>query len=106
MFRNQSTGSNLPKLNSGSISQQQFKERKIGWGTSNKHLIDRTERRLVTRDRCTIKEWDRFPSQIFVYELGRSPLDLSVKYRVDMSIYSLATPRRIGRKKIEETIQT
>lgn len=66
----------------------------IGWGVERERMIDLSGVKIKSCAKNTLREWDRFGSEVYTYGLGKQPQELNKKYKVDMHIYHLGRPKK------------
>ncbi len=50
-------------------------------------MVNPTKQKFKNCAKNTLREWDRFGSEVYVHGLGIQPIEPNKKYNVDMQIY-------------------
>ena len=64
----------VPEFKGELVKQNQrdnwFEAGTIGWGVERDRMIDRSGLQVKSSPKNTLREWDRFGSEVYVYGLG------------------------------------
>ena len=56
-------------------------------------MIDHSGLKVKSVPKNTLREWDRYNSEVYVYGLGAQPQELNKKYKVGLGCYELNPPK-------------
>lgn len=82
------------KLMPQNIRDERFEAGTIGWGIERDRMIDWSGLNVKSVPKNTLREWDRYNSEVTVYGLGQQPIELNRKYNVDITKYELGRPKK------------
>jgi len=66
----------------------------IGWGVERDRMVDISGVKVKSCAKNVLREWDRYNNEVTVYGLGKQPMELNKKYKVDMYKYYLGRKKR------------